>query len=240
MNPEHRYFQIKNLVANIPDLSDPKNISAEARQWLGRSAALLQSDEDRMEYIQFKIACDSLGSMMHDSSVNTIISTLYRALARAELAAPAIERGAFIPAREPFAALSAIAKVFGSASVALLIVDPYADANLLIDFAVLAQEDVSIQILTDENGYKAGLKPAAENWRKQYFCTRPLEIRIAPKKTLHDRVIFVDEKDTWILGQSFNNLATRSPTALQRLEQDTSSMKFAAYSSLWKSAKSLT
>jgi len=61
--------------------------------------------------------------------------TLYKAIAIAELDAPAGAQGAFIPVGNAFEAYSAIAKVLRSAASDVLIVDPYMDDSVLTDFA---------------------------------------------------------------------------------------------------------
>ena len=43
-------------------------------------------------------------------------------------------QGSFIPVGASFTAVDALTKIFGTATASVLIVDPYADANLLTDF----------------------------------------------------------------------------------------------------------
>ena len=93
-------------------------------------------------------------------------------------------------------------------------VDPYADANLLTDFAVLAPEGVQVMVLADKADHKPALKAAAERWVQQYGPSRPLRVRLAPSKTLHDRLIIVDDRESWSVGQSFNALGKRAHTSL--------------------------
>jgi hypothetical protein len=171
--------------------------------------------------------------------VQKIRAILYRALAAAELAAPASARGSFLPAGEPFAAINAVGKVLGGARASAFIVDPYADANLLTEFAVLVAEGVPVRVLADEASHKPGLKPVAAAWSEQYGRGRPLEVRLAPARSLHDRIILIDGKEAWTLGQSFNALAKRSPTSLVRTDPETAALKAAAYGELWAAAKPL-
>ncbi len=56
---------------------------------------------------------------------------------------------------------------------------------------------------------------------------------------LHDRAIFVDGKIAWTIGQSFNDLAKKSPTTLAKMPADVATDKIAAYEALWKSAEPL-
>ncbi len=77
---------------------------------------------------------------------------------------------------ESFSALSAVSSVLRSASTSVLMVDPYADGNLLTDFAVQAPERISVQVLADLATHKPGLKPAAERWTQQFGSLRPLSV----------------------------------------------------------------
>ncbi len=62
--------------------------------------------------------------------------------------------------------------------------------------------------------------------------------RLAPPKTLHDRAIFIDQAEAWILTQSLKDFAKRSPAEIVRAN-DTASMKIAAYEAVWVTAQVL-
>ena len=108
-----------------------------------------------------------------------------------------------------------------------MLIDPFSEANLLTKFAVLAPEGVQVFVLSAVN--KPSLKPAMENWISQFGPKRPLEVRMATPKSLHDRLIIVDRKQVWDIGQSFNKLASRSHTSLGRSDDETARMKIEAY-----------
>jgi hypothetical protein len=101
-----------------------------------------------------------------------------------------------------------VGKALSEAKADVLMVDPYADATALTDYAVLAPDMVPVRLLARADR-KSLLKPAADRWVQQ-FKDRPLAVRLAPAKTLHDRLILVDGKTAWVSGQSFNKLAERA------------------------------
>ena len=142
-----------------------------------------------------------------------IMGLLYEALAVVELELPADAQGAFIPAGNVFDALVAVTKIFATAKKDLLVVDPYLDEKILIEFAQLAPEGVNVRLLTDSNGVKPTLATAAAKWKQQFLSKRPLQVRLATARTLHDRLVLIDGRDVWTLGQSFNALAARAHTA---------------------------
>lgn len=234
--PEALYLQLGRLVADMPDWGGPGPVSNEGNAWLGRAAALIEQCADLSDKISFKIAAQNLSGALHAGNVQTIKSIIYAALARAELAAPLSVQGAFIQAGGTFDAFVAFGKAIENATTALMIVDPYADATVLTDFAVQASDGVAVRILADAEHHKATLKPATERWQAQHGGSRPLEVRLTPKKALHDRLIFVDDERVWSLGQSLNAIAARAPTSIVRVDSETAVLKVAAYASLWAAA----
>lgn len=236
---EALYLQLGRLVAEMPDWAGPGPVSNETNAWLGRAAALIDQCADIGDKISFKVAAQNLNSALHAGNVQTIKSVIYAALARAELAAPLSVQGAFIQAGGTFDAFVAFGKVVERATNTVMIVDPYADAKALTDFAVQVPEGVAVRILADSEYRKATLKPATEGWRTQFGASRPLEVRLTPKKTLHDRLIFVDSKLVWTLGQSLNAIADRAPTSIVRVDSETAALKVVAYADLWATAASI-
>jgi hypothetical protein len=190
--------------------------------------------------VEFNTHVGSLGmSTMQLSAAQGLAVTVHRALAKAELKAPAAAQGSFIPAGNAFDALSAIGKILGRATRDVLIVDPYMDEKALTDFALLAPERVQIRLLSDLNSVKPTLHPAAARWVAQYGTSRPLEARLAPARTLHDRLIAIDGAVVWVLTQSLNAFATRSPASIVRVDDETAELKIPAYQAMWGSATPL-
>ncbi len=119
----------------------------------------------------------------------------------------------------------------------MFIVDPYADAKLLTDYAPLAPDTASVRVLTEATTYSKSLKPAAEHWAQQ--MKQPLEVRLSAPRTLHDRAILIDGKTAFALGQSFKDLVARSHTTLVRMPPDAGKLKIEAYEAMWSSATPL-
>lgn len=235
--PEVLYLQLGRLIVDMPNLDQDGSISDETNIWLGKAAALIEQAGDLGDRVSFKVAVQNLNTALHAVNVQTIKSIIYAALARAELAAPLSVQGSFIQAGGTFDAFLAFGKAVGGAAKSVMIVDPYADDKALTDFAVQVPEGVSVRVLTDAEYRKPTLKPAAERWLDQHGALRPLEVRLTPKKVLHDRLIFVDDKLVWTFGQSLNAIAARSPTSIVRVDPETSALKVTAYSELWAAAR---
>jgi len=194
MDPKARYLQLGRLIETMPNLH--VHAGPETLLWLGRVSALIDTNGDLSEIVPFRAVMDTTinesNAFLHNKAVLTLTSILYRQLANAEMNAPADAQGSFIPAGNAFDAIVAVAKVLQQSKSSVLIVDPYMDEKALFEFALLAAENISIQLLSDQQSCKPSLKPAFERWKQQYKTTRHLEVRLAKAKTLHDRLVIVD------------------------------------------------
>lgn len=237
LTTEAIYLRLGSLIADIPDLKsdDP---TPDTHRWIAQVLALIEVSNlvDTMSIGWFKAASQHLQGPLSDANASTILAIAHQALAKAELRAPAELQGAFIAAGHTFDAFAAVGKALGAATDDVFIVDPYADAKVLTDYAVLAPDNVSVRVLAEAMHSKS-LKPASEHWRQQ--MKQPLEVRLGPPRSLHDRLILIDGATAFVLGQSFTDLAKRAHTSLVRMPPDASSLKIAAYELMWSSAPSL-
>ena len=247
MDAQTRYVSLGRLIEAAPNLVGTGNYSPEIIQWLSRGYALVAASKDISEANFFRNfmneAIDAYSLVYSDRRIGLskqIMAILYRQLALAELEAPAAVQGAFIPAGNALDAMAAFSKVANRATQDLLIIDPYMDEKTLTDFAPTAHEGVSIRLLADAHYVKATFGPAVSRWLAQYGSKRPLSARLATAKTLHDRLLLIDVKEVWIITQSLNAIAERSPASIVRVEGDTSSDKIAAYQDIWSKSPPLT
>lgn len=240
IEPESLYLQLRQLVATMPDLNGGDWASPDGRLWLGRAAALVKVAGNGADTAIFNVACDGLGGVLHTQNAQSIASVIYRALAIAELAAPAALQGQFIAAGDTLTAFAAVAKVLARAKREVLLVDGYADQAIITDFAVTAPEGVQVRILAaDKEARKLALRPAVERWGQQFGASRPLLVRVAPAASLHDRLILVDGAEAWTAGQSFNGMAQRSHTSIMKADDELAAQKVAAYEAIWAAAVAL-
>ncbi|MBW7968408.1 phosphatidylserine/phosphatidylglycerophosphate/cardiolipin synthase family protein [Bradyrhizobium sp. BR 10289] len=200
--------------------------------WLGRAEALVATSGDVAALAEFTLAKPKLAQpTTRAMAQQSLMLTLYKVLAAAELASPPGAQGAFIPVGSSFDAYAAIAKVMSAAKHDVLVVDPYMDDTVLIDFGGVLNEGVTLRLLTDQATARPNLAPAASRWKAQ-FDRRPLEVRLASQKALHDRAIFIDRSEAWTVTQSLKDFAKRSPAEIVRAD-DIASLKIASYESIW-------
>jgi hypothetical protein len=232
LNPETLYRQLGRLIETAPDFSGHAPLNSDQFVWLGRARALVVASDDLVLRAEFDLPAKGMQGPLRADALKAIMLVLYSALAYAELKAPPGAQGAFIPAGNRFDAFAALTKVLQTATADVLIVDPYMDETVLTDFGGAVPNGVSLRLLADQASVKSSMKPASTTWVAQHGTTRPLSVRLAPAKTLHDRAIFIDGKTAWILTQSLKDFAKRSPAEIIRAD-DTASLKIAAYEAAW-------
>lgn len=240
MSPQALAAQTGALLANSPPDPGVKPLTPDTKLWLARAVLLVEAGEDISDIAGVKAAVLTLSRtqpfVFGDNGWQTIQVILYRTFARAEAASPATSQGGFIPTGEFFSAFTAIAQIVGKAAADVLFVDPYADATVLMRFAVLVPETVTIRVLSDASTVKPDLKPALHLWTTQYGASRPAEGRLASARALHDRLIIVDNKDAWIVTQSFKDMAARSPTSILKAPDEMAALKVSAYAAIWQAS----
>lgn len=239
MEPEALYMNLGHLIARMPDLENA-DLSGETLAWLGQAYALVEPALGLVDAASIRSSTDTLtlnagytGDIergRRTAASRAIQTILYRALAVAELKAPARVQGTFIPAGGVFDTVAAISRIVGSAQNTVLFVDPYMDERVLTDFAVLVPEGVAVQVLPDAANVQPSLEPAGRRWVAQYN-NRPLEIRLAARRSIHDRLIIVDSADVWVLTQSFNAFANRAPATIVKFPDPV--IKIQAYEQMW-------
>jgi hypothetical protein len=242
MTTEQILFGLRNLIDTMPNFHQGACHTPEGMMWLGRANAMVTAAGTGDDQDAFPRAMDAVigenNGFKHAQAVDKVKSILFRTFAAVESKAPSDLQGSYIPAGNAFDALSAISRVFATAKIELLVVDPYSDEKLLRDFAPLAAEGVRLKILTDAGYVKPSFKPAYDRWIQQ-FHSRPLEARMTAARQLHDRLIIVDDKEVWIVTQSFKDLAERAPASVTRFESESANLKLNSYRAMWSAAQSI-
>ena len=232
MDAEALYRQLGRLIEAAPDFAGYGPLNNDQLMWISRAYALVDASSDPSLKVDFSFHQISLRGPTRADAIQAIMFIVHKALALAELQAPAAARGAFIPVGNTFDAFAALTKVFQAAQSDLFVVDPYMDEAVLTDFGGTVPKGVKLRLMSDQATAKASLTPAAQAWAAQHGS---IEVRLAPARALHDRAIFVDQTTAWILTQSIKDFAKRSPAEIVRAD-DTAGLKIAAYESVWSSA----
>ncbi len=239
LSPDALYSQLGRLMQSMSERLTPCHpLPDETIHWLSQAYALVHSAGDMLDTADFRIQMQRMGSRTaidQYEGTQSIRLILFRTMATLELKVSGSLAGKFIPVGNEFDAFASLSKILGSAKRSVLIVDPYLDASALTDFGLLVPEGVSIHLLCGKT-YADSLFAASKKWQAQYGELRPIESRIAPPKSLHDRVIIIDSAQSWTITQSLKDLAKNSPAEIIRAE-DSDELKIEAYEQTWISAK---
>jgi hypothetical protein len=234
--PEALYNHLGRLRNEMPSASELGKASAS--KWIGSVVAVVDASKNSIvELVALRTYFDfAARNSASEVTAKLVAQNIDTVIARLELMLPAEAHGAFIPAGGMFDGFQAVSKAMRGAHSQVLLVDPYADDTMISDFVPLAPEGVRVSLLSDQHNARPSLKPAAERWAAQWQDRRPLEVRLAPARSLHDRLIIVDGATTWVVGQSFKDLAKRAHSSLVRVDPETAVLKSRAYADIWKVA----
>ena len=233
------------LMASRPLLKN--NIdSVPAQVWLARIRTLAMPYLSMSESIELGTAVTMLLAYPASSEyLNRVTLVFHYAIAKAEAdCGGAVQpTGAVVQIGEAFKAFAEITSVIKSAKQEVFIVDPYMNETALTDFAIAANEGVKIRLLTSDSQQTTALRQlllaGSIRWLTEHGMKRPLETRKASSRTLHDRVMFIDQTASWVLSQSIKDFAVRSPATVLPLDTSLVADKLAAYEGMWTSATPL-
>jgi hypothetical protein len=239
-SPEALYHLLTRLRDEMP--SPVELGTAPASKWMGRALALVEAvDGSLMELVTLRGYFDHVNrNPPTKQTANMITQVIDTVIAKVELRLPAEQQGAFIPAGGVFDGYQAVSKAVIAAKKDVFFIDPYGDETLIFDFVPLAPEGLPVFVMSDEEYAKPSLKPAAERWIAQWKLKRPLEVRLAPARSLHDRLIIIDSNTAWVVGQSFKDLAKRAHSSLVRMDPDSAALKIKAHIAMWQTATKVT
>jgi hypothetical protein len=233
VDAETLYRQLGRLIETVPTFPPhPSPLTVEQQQWLARARALIYETNDLTLRTAFIGVIGHIHGPNRINMLPLIMQQLYDALALAEVKAPPSAQGAFIPAKNSFDAFAAINRILQSATSDVLIVDPYLDETILTEFGGSILGSIPLRLLSDRATVKPSLAPAAKAWTAQHGTSRPLAVRYAHPKALHDRLIIIDKTIAHSLTQSFKDFAKRSPAEIVRTD-DTAALKISAYEAVW-------
>lgn len=218
--------ELRSLAADVPDFTSYSPSSRLHLEWLGKAYALI-SRWNKNESISFKTAADFLAmDLTREMNVGRLLGTLHRAIADLEIQVPELPPQAFGPGAV-YDFHKALLDLLASATSELLIVDPYLDEQIFDAYISTVPPQIVVRLLTSK--YPASLSPAV----KKFISQKNMVVEVRSTREIHDRVIFIDGRSCWVLGQSIKDAAKTKPTYLAPLATDTSQLKKAEYQRIW-------
>jgi hypothetical protein len=210
----------------MPPLEGRGDYTQEQYTWLGKANAVMH-EWNEIQSIPFKTAVNGLiRNIDRRGNYGTVVASIHDVIARLEHALPQNSGHAFGPgaAYDFFKALN---DVTASTKEKILIVDPYLDAQVFDGYLQALKPGASIRLLTTK--YVDNVRIAADKHRAQFDSTVELRSSIE----IHDRVIFVDDDQCWVLGASIKDAALKRPTYLAPISADVIGDKRKHYEAIW-------
>lgn len=240
LSPEHLLALLEETIRDTPTFAYNEPLSDAELRWLGSAEAIIEAAGSMSALMDFRVARQNLNSYSH--SRHGLLLPLHASYSRVELSVPTSARGAFIPAGDTWNGYAALVKVIQNPCDDLLIVDPYLNSDVFIDFLPLSAARMGVRCLTTKRSENhPGLLAAAGKWAGDALAeSKPVEVRYAPPSALHDRLIIVDEKAAWLISQSIKDIAKRSPASVSRAETELGHLKSECYNNLWKLSLPIT
>lgn len=234
-SPQELHARARSLIAAMPDLTKLE-MTNEKRLWLSGAYALCQEllQLEDANLIKFETAYLGYAGHRQKIAVNRITECMFRALATAEMKNPDAVTDAFIAVGDHFSALASVNKILQQADKNCLVVDPYLSGQFVIDFLPFYPADKPIRLLTTSREQES-LKPAITIWNNQHSGQK-VECRIAPKRSIHDRLILIDDKKAWVVTQSFKDIAKHAPASISAVDDSLVELKSEAYADIWNAA----
>jgi hypothetical protein len=145
-------------------------------------------------------------------------------------------RGGFIPAGDTWNGYAALVRLLQRECGDLMVVDPYLDAAIFLDFLPHSTALRPVRCLTAKrNEYHPALTAAAARWSGDPVGQqKPVEVRYAPSGALHDRLIIFDRgAEVWLISQSVKDIAKRSPASVLLADSELGHLKADHYEAAW-------
>jgi len=221
--------ELKAMANDIPDFTTYSPTSQHHQAWLGRTHALVAKWND-FEANSLRHAANSLPlTFMREINIAQIVGILHRAIADLELKVPELPAQAFGPGAV-YDFMKNLRDLICSASNELLIIDPYLDNQVFDAYLSTVPTQVKVRLLVYR--YVPAVKAGLAKFQEQ----SQMNVEVRASNLIHDRVVFIDGRSCWVLGQSIKDAAKTKPTYIAPIATDTMQLKLADYEKIWATA----
>ncbi len=227
--PDRLLAEIEDLLRSMPPREKFHHDDLEIQEWLGRAQAIVEEWSPlKLPFFQLEV-----GKLHHtvgytsDDGFRAMLRTIQQARfdLRMKTVGPlsiAVQQGGV------FDYFDEIRKVIEEASIDILFVDPYLDAEFVSKYLPHLKPGIQIRLLTEK--CIPSLTPAVQALRQQ----NSLQIEVRASTGLHDRYLFLDRSSCYQSGASFKDGAKKAPTTLTQIV-DAFTAIHATYDKLWNS-----
>ncbi len=224
--------KLRTLLSTAPPLEGRGPYGQKQFAWLGQASALM-STWDRTEAIFFKGAVDGMtGNFNRAANHGVVFTAIHKAIATLENQLPRPSGQVFGPGAA-YDFFKALRELVLSADTSVFLVDPYMDAETFDGYLGALAPGRHVRLLFAR--YADDVRVAAEKFSLQHQC----RIETRRSDAIHDRVIFIDGAQCWVLGASVKDAASKKATYLAPLSADIAAQKIQIYEDIWKAATAI-
>lgn len=221
-----------DLYEHIPTFGTrPIQALSDERKWLSAVGALLCSIS--IEYkVNHQVNMNMLGQHF-DFALNNILGQIGDAIEKLKLDLELEGRseiGSAYGPGEVYRFFTDLKAIIGSVHTEIVLVDPYFNGDAFDAYLSSIPNNKSIKILADR--YTDDIGRYVAKHIEQFKS----KIEVRQTKELHDRLLIIDSKDCWIVGQSIKDAAKKA-TYLIPLSPNIAESKIKIYSEIWQRAK---
>ena len=220
----------KELLESKSDVQKNNPWSPVGRKWFAKGSALFrQLDSMRAaeftriaHMLQVPLSSYTAGPLWHQA-----LLMIGEATEELELSVSDVEHKTYGP-DGAYSFYKDLKKIIGEAQKSVFIADRYMNEDIFDLYLEKVSTGVNIRLL---------IGPPSNAFRKvinKFHQKTGAELEVKQSKGFHDRVIFIDDKICWILGQSIKDAATEKPTYLAPIN-DVDSIK-PHYEDVWSKA----
>lgn len=226
MTPQVLLDAFRRLVREVPPLEGKGSYEATQHEWLGRATHLIRQ-WDQTQAIGFQVAARAMaGNLNRQMNYGTVLTMIYEATASLESDLPA-DTGQIFGPGAVYDFFKALNELVGSATKSVFIIDPYMDNSIFDGYLSSIGSSIAARLLVSRNS--DGVKVAAAAFHAQ----RGIEVSVRRSSAIHDRIIFIDSAQCWVLGASIKDAAAKKPTYLAPISSDLTPEKLRIYEQLW-------
>lgn len=216
-----------------PSAGDKYNgdASTPVQQWIARVGAILArvSVQRGIEFKSIKATSVQYWTFSYDNLRRTMLETIEELKLELELDGRD-EIGQVYDAEKQYDFFTDLKGIVSSAEREVFIVDAYFDAATFHAYLSTVDPCISIRILCSR--YANDLAACVQTFTAQTKGS----VEVRKSQDTHDRVLFVDQSDCWIVGASIKD-AGRKPTYLIPLQPQLAKAKQPIYENIWLQSK---
>lgn len=195
-------LKLVNLKENSPDFSiqTPLGMGSNQRQWLAEAGALIGkvNSEKKTFYKTLMLVLHSNWEFAIQNIQGIVMDLVEELKLDLELSGEA-NIGTVYAEGEVYNFYADLKEIVNSAKSHILLVDPYFNGEAFDHYLSDVDKSVEIQIIADK--FSTNVKTYVDRHRKQFRST----IELRSSQRIHDRILFVDSTDCWIMGASIKD-----------------------------------